>query len=135
MALAFSGGVNRSPNVHFFKKIILYSPGPRSQLWPLFDPHCGVWGLSFAASEPLVAACGILFPAQGWNLGPLRWEDGVLAMDHRETSSVCILTSSQVTTLKVLGFYPQHPSLHRNSRDRAFLLQQYKAWAQILHSI
>ena len=27
----------------------------------------------------LVAACGILFPDQGWNLGPLVWEYGVLA--------------------------------------------------------
>ena len=29
--------------------------------------------------EFLVAACGILFPGQGLNLGPLHWECGVLA--------------------------------------------------------
>ena len=32
--------------------------------------------LQFADS--LVAACGIWFPDQGLNLGPLRWEHGVL---------------------------------------------------------
>ena len=29
--------------------------------------------------QVLVAACGILFPDQGLNLGPLHWEHGVLA--------------------------------------------------------
>ena len=29
--------------------------------------------------EFLVATCGIQFPAQGLNLGPLHWELGVLA--------------------------------------------------------
>ena len=28
---------------------------------------------------PLVVACGIQFPDQGWNLGPLHWEQGVSA--------------------------------------------------------
>ena len=31
------------------------------------------------ASELLVEACGIYFPVQEWNPGPLHWEHGVLA--------------------------------------------------------
>ena len=31
------------------------------------------------ACKLLVAACGIYFPDQGLNLGPLHWESGVLA--------------------------------------------------------
>ena len=30
--------------------------------------------------QVLVAACGIYFPDQGWNLGPLYWELEVLAI-------------------------------------------------------
>ena len=36
-------------------------------------------GPSVAACKLLVAACGIQFPNQGLNLGPLHWECGVLA--------------------------------------------------------
>ena len=36
----------------------------------IFVLCCGMWDL-------LVAACGIWFPDQGSNLGPLRWEHGV----------------------------------------------------------
>ena len=31
------------------------------------------------AHELLAAVCGIYFPNQGWNPGPLLWECGVLA--------------------------------------------------------
>ena len=48
--------------------------------------HWGVllrlsWGneLCIAACKPLVAACGIQFPDQGMNLGPLQRECGILA--------------------------------------------------------
>ena len=34
--------------------------------------RCGTW-------ELLVASCGIYFPDQGWNVGPLHWECGVLS--------------------------------------------------------
>ena len=40
-------------------------------IWP-----CRV---SVAACKHLVTACGVKFPDQGWNLGPLLWESGVLA--------------------------------------------------------
>ena len=32
-----------------------------------------------AAYELLLVTCGTWFPDQGWNLGPLHWELGVLA--------------------------------------------------------
>ena len=40
---------------------------------------CGKRNLLVVACELLVAACGILFPDQGSNPGPLHWERGVLA--------------------------------------------------------
>ena len=45
----------------------------------------GIWDLwsSLRHSGPLVAASGIYFPDQGLNLGPLRWELGVLATGHQ----------------------------------------------------
>ena len=36
-------------------------------------------GLSCGMQDLLVAACGIWFPDQGSNLGPLHWEHGILA--------------------------------------------------------
>ena len=59
----------------------------------MWDLCCGMWdlccgmqdlqlqhtGSSSAACELLVAACGIQFPDQGSNPGPLHWECGVLA--------------------------------------------------------
>ena len=36
-------------------------------------------GSLIASCEFLVAACGISFPDEGLNLGPLNWEHGVLA--------------------------------------------------------
>ena len=36
-------------------------------------------GSLVAAYEPLIVACGIWFPNQGSDLGPLQWELGVLA--------------------------------------------------------
>ena len=36
-------------------------------------------GSSVTACEPLIEACGIQFPDQGLNLGPLRWERRVSA--------------------------------------------------------
>ena len=38
-----------------------------------------LWDLLFTACGSLVAACGIQFPDQEPNLGPLHWELGVLA--------------------------------------------------------
>ena len=38
----------------------------------IFSLHRGVWDL-------LVVLCGISFPDQGLNLGPLGWKHGVLA--------------------------------------------------------
>ena len=43
--------------------------------WVLVAAH----GIFIAALGSLVAACGIWFPDQGPNLGPLPWEHGVLA--------------------------------------------------------
>ena len=34
---------------------------------------------TFSCSDLFVVACGIQFPDQGLNLGPLHWEHGVLA--------------------------------------------------------
>ena len=42
----------------------------------IFIVSCRV--LSVAACKLLVAACGIQFPDQGLNWGPLHWESGVL---------------------------------------------------------
>ena len=57
----------------FFKNIYLFiylaAPGL----------SCGMWGSLVAACKLLVVACGTLFPDQGLNPGPLRWECGVLA--------------------------------------------------------
>ena len=39
----------------------------------------GIFSLSCSTQGLLGAACGIWFPDQGWNLGPLCWEHGVLA--------------------------------------------------------
>ena len=39
--------------------------------------------LLVAAYELLAAACGIYFPDQGSNPGPLHWERGVLATGPR----------------------------------------------------
>ena len=43
--------------------------------------HCGMWGL-------LIVACGIQFPEQGWNLGPMHWEHRVLATGPPEKSPI-----------------------------------------------
>ena len=40
---------------------------------------CGMQGTLVVACELSVAACGIKFPDQGWNPGPLHWEHGALA--------------------------------------------------------
>ena len=48
----------------FFKKKICLFGCARSRLQPV---------------GPLVVACGIQLPDQGWNLGPLHWEQGVSA--------------------------------------------------------
>ena len=45
----------------------------------IFNLHCGMWDLSVSAGKLLVAACGIYFPDQGWNPGPLHWKCRVLA--------------------------------------------------------
>ena len=37
------------------------------------------------ACELLDVACGIQFPDQGLNLGPLHWEQGVLVTDHQRS--------------------------------------------------
>ena len=37
-------------------------------------------GSLVVAQEPLVAGCGIEFPCQGLNPGPLHWDHGVLAI-------------------------------------------------------
>ena len=45
----------------------------------IFNLRCGMWDLSVSAGKLLVAACGIYFPDQGWNPGPLHWKCRVLA--------------------------------------------------------
>ena len=50
----------------------------------------------------LAAACGISFPDQGWNLGPLCWEHGVLAWTTREASSPPHPAQRDLTTVKNL---------------------------------
>ena len=40
------------------------------------SPSCGIWTLG---CRVLAVSCGILFPDQKWNLGPLHWECRVLA--------------------------------------------------------
>ena len=46
--------------------------------------------LNLTGCEVLVAACGIQFPDQGWNPGPLHWEHGVLATGPPEKSQSSI---------------------------------------------
>ena len=53
--------------LHIFK-IYVYILNLLMSCWILVDAH-----------ELLVAACGILFPDQGWNPVPLHWEHGVSA--------------------------------------------------------
>ena len=47
---------------------------------------CGIQDLLVAARRLLVEACGVLFPAQGSNPGPLHWEIRVLANGPPEKS-------------------------------------------------
>ena len=51
---------------NFFIFIVMYS-------------FIGLYQVSSVACELLVAACGIWYPNQGLNQGPLHWEHGVLA--------------------------------------------------------
>ena len=109
----------------------------------LFYIHLGQ-AVSCGHSSTFIVMCGafplkqsLSFSCSTWDLVPCPGMEpgppalGAWSLSHWTTRkpSVCILTSSQVTTPKVLGVYSQRPSLHRDSRDRAFLLQQYKAWA------
>lgn len=54
---------------------------PCSVLFFFFNIYVFIWLCQFlvTACKPLVEACGIQSPYQGWNSGPLHWEHGVLA--------------------------------------------------------
>ena len=50
-----------------------------------------MWGLSCSTGDLLAVACGIWFPDQGLNPGPLPWEHGVLTAEPPGESRVFIL--------------------------------------------
>ena len=119
----------------FFKKNYFIFAWTKVSVVATLRPSLWCVGPFICSKRTLSCSMWDLIPCPGMEPGPPALGAWSLSRGPQGSSSVCILTSSQVTTLKVLGFYLQHPSLHRNSRDRAFPLQQYKAWAQILHSI
>ena len=59
--------------------VVCFSAGP--------GLSCGTGHLFVEAGKLLVAACGISFPDQGSNPGPLHWERGVLATKPPKKSS------------------------------------------------
>ena len=60
----------------FFLIIYLAVPGLSCSMR---DLHFGMWDLLVVARKLLVAVCGIKLPDQESNLGPLQWEQEVLA--------------------------------------------------------
>ena len=69
------------------------------------DLSCSIWDLqSFLwHAGYLVLAYGISFPDQGSNLGPLNWEQGVLATGHQGylSSNYCLYTFMTVILTSV----------------------------------
>ena len=57
----------------------------------IYDFHFGMWGICFDfLVSALAATCGIQFPEQELNLGPLPWECRVLATGPPEKSLVLV---------------------------------------------
>ena len=52
-----------------------------SLFFKIFSYLCAP-GLSCSMGDHLAAACGISFPDQGSNLGPLHWELGASSLSH-----------------------------------------------------
>ena len=68
--------------------------------------------------DVLVAACGIWFPGQGWNLGPLPWECGVLATGSPGKSllglysCVCRVSQHVLNEEGVVQSLPEKSGIH-----------------------
>ena len=62
----------------------------------------------------LVVACGIQFPNQGLNLGPLHWDPGVLAMGPPGKSPTLVLVSSLLFKLIFFNVYHFSNKSHKN---------------------
>ena len=67
-------------SVCLFVCLFLAAPGP----------SCGTGHLFVEAGKLVVAACGISFPDQGSDMGPLHWERGVLATKPSESVDKCV---------------------------------------------
>ena len=70
-------GASPSLVLFFLLLLIIYFGCARSQL-RLVGSSLRHAGALVVACRLLVVACGIQFPDQGWNLGPLHWERRVL---------------------------------------------------------
>ena len=88
----------------------------------IFNLRCGMWNLRLwhsgflaVAFIRLVAACGIWFPAQGSNTGPLHWECRVLATGPPGKSLVCVCLFLISQTLG--GRNCSYPSLQVRKRN------------------
>ena len=62
----------------------------------------------------LVVACGIQFPNQGLNLGPLHWDPGVLATGPPGKSPTLVLVSSLLFKLIFFNVYHFSNKSHKN---------------------
>ena len=74
----------------------------------------------FAACELLAVACGIYFPSQGANPGPLNWEHRVLATGPpgKSLTYLYLFYSPKFPSLLSAHFFPQ---ISRKSRQRSHL--------------
>ena len=60
----------------------------------IFSLHCGTWDTFLVVEcRIFVEACGIQFPDQGSNLGPLLWEHGVSSIGPPGKSVVVFFSS------------------------------------------
>ena len=84
---------------NFIYLIYLAVPGLSGSTWSLGSSLWHVGSLAVAC-ELLVATCGIQFPDQGSNPGPLHWECGVLA-----TGSPGKFLSASFMACTVLDFH------------------------------
>ena len=85
-------------NLLFFFYCFIYLFGcPGSQLWLTGSLVAAHWLLSCSRRAPqLRHACGIQFPDQGSNPGPLHWEHGVLSTVPPGKSLIYFLIASEL---------------------------------------
>ena len=80
----------------------------------------------------LSAACGIQFPDQGLNLGPLHWELRVPATGPPERSPADIIstTTNKISNIKcVTGAHPSSPEMqHLKVNNTSCQEHRHKSW-------